>query len=97
LGLPRNLAREGRRNNLYNLSYSKLGRWQYPTCRKSAWPDFDPAYSVLAGCRPLQASGAVRIAMFAMATGMMVLALFCLAPLMLTATSIAGVLDHDLL
>ena len=26
------------------------------------------------------------IAMFAMATGMMVLALFCLAPLMLTAT-----------
>jgi hypothetical protein len=35
--------------------------------------------------------------MFAMATGMMVLALFCLAPLMLTATSIAGVLDHDLL
>jgi hypothetical protein len=35
--------------------------------------------------------------MFAMATGMMVLALFYLAPLMLTATSIAGVLDHDLL
>ena len=35
--------------------------------------------------------------MFAMATGMMVLALFCLAPLMLTATSIAGVLDPDLL
>ena len=32
--------------------------------------------------------------MFAMATGMMVLALFCLAPLMLTATSIV---DHDLL
>ena len=41
--------------------------------------------------------GAVRVAMFAMATGMMVLALFCLAPLMLTATSTAGVLDHDLL
>ena len=51
LGLPRNLAREGRRNNL---SYSKLGRWQYPTCRKSAWPDFDPAYLVLARCRRLQ-------------------------------------------
>jgi hypothetical protein len=48
LGLPRNLAHEGRRNNL---SYSKLGRWQYPTCRKSAWPDFDPAYPVLGGCR----------------------------------------------
>ena len=51
LGLPRNLAREGRRNNL---SYSKLGRWQYPTCRKSAWPDFDPTYLVLARCGRLQ-------------------------------------------
>jgi len=34
---------------------------------------------------------------FATAIGMVMQVSLCLAPLMLTATSIAGVLDHDLL